>query len=228
MMNEKMNFTPIDLQTWKRGPMFYYFSKMAPTGYSLTVELDITRMLKTLKAANLKFFPAYLWLVTTTLNLQTEFKVAEKDGQLGYYDTLTPLYAAFHDDDKTFSLMWTEYDRDFQVFYHSYLENQKHFGHNHGVLSQPETPPPENAYTVSCLPWISFQHFSVHSYENKPYYFPSVEAGKFYEKEEKTLLPLSITCHHATTDGYHVKCFLDTLQAEANDFEKYISPYLTL
>lgn len=26
-----------------------------------------------------------------------------------YFDTLTPLYASFHQDDHTFSLMWTEY-----------------------------------------------------------------------------------------------------------------------
>ena len=41
----KPQFTPLDLRTWKRGQMFYYFAKMAPTGYSLTVDVDITRML---------------------------------------------------------------------------------------------------------------------------------------------------------------------------------------
>lgn len=218
----KIRFTPLDLKTWKRGEMFFYFSQVAPTGYSLTVDLDITEMRSALKAANRRFFPAYLWLVTRTLNLQTEFKVAEKDGQLGYYDALTPLYASFHDDDKTFSLMWTEYEEDFKAFYQSYLDNRRRFEGNHGILAQRETPPPENAYTVSCLPWVSFKHFSVHSYERKPYYFPSVEAGKFYESGGKVLLPLSITCHHATTDGYHVKRFLDTLQEDTAAFEKYI------
>lgn len=221
-MNEKMKFTPLDMRTWKRGQMFYYFSQMAPTGYSLTVELDITKMMEVIKAAGLKFFPAYIWLVTKNLNLQTEFKVAQKDGQLGYYDTLTPLYASFHEDDQTFSLMWTAYHEDFRTFYQAYLDNQKQFGDNHGVLSQNEMTPPENAYTVSCVPWISFQHFSVHTYENKPYYFPSVEAGKFYKKGRRMLMPLSMTCHHATTDGYHVKCFLDTLQADADQFETYL------
>ena len=43
-MKREPQFTPLDLQTWKRGQMFYYFSKMAPTGYSLTVKLDITNM----------------------------------------------------------------------------------------------------------------------------------------------------------------------------------------
>ena len=220
-MSKSPVFTPIDLQTWNRGQMFYYFSRMAPTGYSLTVDVDVTEMLRFLKAENIRFFPMYLWLVTRTLNRQMEFKIAEKDGQLGYYDTLTPLYASFHEDDKTFSLMWTAYDDCFGAFYASYLENQRLYGDNHGVLAQNPMLPPENAYTVSCVPWISFKHFAVHSYE-KPYYFPSVEAGKYYSDGGKMLLPLSITCHHAATDGYHVKCFLETLQESAAHPEKII------
>lgn len=39
-----MNFTPIDLRSWPRGQMFYYFSKMAPTGYSITVNMDVTEL----------------------------------------------------------------------------------------------------------------------------------------------------------------------------------------
>lgn len=217
-----MNFTPIDLQTWPRGQMFYYFSQMAPTGYSMTVNVDVTEMRKTIREAGLKFFPAYLWLVTKNLNRQTEFKVAEKDGVLGFYDSLTPLYASFHENDHTFSLMWTEYTDDFLQFHQAYLENQAQFGHNHGVLCQPQTPPPANAYTVSCVPWVSFTHFAVHSHENKPYYFPSVEAGKFFEEAGRILMPLSITCHHATTDGYHIKCFLDSLQEDINGFMRYL------
>ena len=217
-----MIFTPIDLQTWPRGQIFYYFAKMAPTGYSMTVSIDVTILRDTVKAAGIKFFPAYLWLVTRNLNRQTEFKVAEKDGALGCYDTLTPLYATFHEDDKTFSLMWTEYQEDFREFYRAYLENQQHFGGTHGVLCQPQTPPPANAYTVSCIPWVSFEHFAVHSYENKPYYFPSVEAGKFFEKNGRIMMPLSLTCHHATTDGYHINRFLEDLKVDMDSFGEFL------
>lgn len=220
-IHNEPNFTPIDLQKWERGQIFYYFAKMAPTGYSLTVKLDVTKMKDALDCAGMKFYPAYLWLITRTLNRQKEFRMAEKDGQLGYYDSLTPLYAIFHEDDKTFSLMWTRYDDDLRTFYNTYIDDQKRYGRNHGVLAQPGMLPPPNAYTVSCVPWISFDHFSVHSYENKPYYFPSVEAGKFVSEGGKLLMPLSITCHHATTDGYHVRMFLEELQAEADRFEIY-------
>ena len=221
-MKREPVFTPLDLRSWSRGEVFWYFSQMAPTGYSMTVKLDITHMKTCLEAAGMKFFPAYLWLVTKVLNEQMEFRIAEKDGEVGYYDGLTPLYAHFHEEEKTFSLMWTEFDEDFSVFYQNYLDNQNTYGQNKGVLSQVGQLPPPNAYTVSCVPWIPFEHFAVHSYESKPYYFPSIEAGKFQEENGRLMMPLSITCHHAATDGYHVSVFLDKLQKEADSFEKYV------
>lgn len=214
-------FTPIDFNTWPRREMFYYFSKMAPTGYSLTVSVDVTKLRKSVKAAGLKFFPAYLWLVTRCLNEQPEFKCAIKDGRLGYYDTLTPLYATMHPETHTISLMWAQYCDSFPEFYRNYVENQRKYGDHHGVLSRPELPP-ENAYTVSCIPWVDFSHFSVHSYENKDYFFPSVEAGKMEEVGGTWKMPLSLTCHHATTDGWHVHRFLESLQEKMDEFEWFL------
>lgn len=216
-------FVPLDFSSWPRREHFYYFSKMAPTGYSLTVRLDVTELLGTLKKAGLKFYPAYLWLVTRNLNRQPEFRIAEKDGCLGYYETLTPLYAVFHEDDHTFSFMWTAYQADFKAFHQSYLDNQSRYGAGHGILARKDKLPPENAYTVSCVPWVCFQSFAVHSYENKAYFFPSVEAGQFAQENGRILLPLSITCHHATTDGWHISRFLHDLQSDANRFEDFLS-----
>ena len=56
----------------------------------------------------------------------------------------------------------------------------------------------------------------------KPYFFPSIEAGRFINENGKIMMPLSITCHHAATEGYHVSRFLDALQTEADAFEKYL------
>ena len=132
------------------------------------------------------------------------------------------LYAVLHPDDHTISLMWTEYEAEFAGFYRRYLDNRQRFGDQHGVLAQPQTLPPENAYTVSTVPWVHFSHFAVHSYENKPYYFPGIEAGKFQPSGGRLLMPLSMTCHHATTDGYHIHQFLEGLQEDMNRFERYL------
>ncbi len=39
--------------------------------------------------------------------------------------------------------MWTDYSDDFHTFYENYIDNQKQYSANHGVLTQPLTPPPE-------------------------------------------------------------------------------------
>ena len=104
--------------------MFYYFSEMAPTGYSVTVSMDVTKLVKPVKGRKIKFFPVYLWLVTKNLNKQTEFKIAVQDGKVGCFDVLTPLYASFHDDDKTFCLMWTKYDDFFGILFRIYRKQR--------------------------------------------------------------------------------------------------------
>ena len=54
-------FTPVDLARWPRRETFCYFARVAPTGYSLTVELNVTRLRAALRRRGLRFYPAYLW-----------------------------------------------------------------------------------------------------------------------------------------------------------------------
>ena len=35
-------------------------------------------------------------------------------------------------------------------------------------------------------------------------------------------MPLSVTCHHAAADGWHLAQSLYKLQSEADNFERYI------
>lgn len=99
------NFQPIDMQTWSMAQAFHYYTQMAPTSYTINVNMDVTILRKELKARGFKFFPAYLYLVTRAITKQKEVRVAIKDSILGYWDCLTPAYPQFHKDDKTTSLL---------------------------------------------------------------------------------------------------------------------------
>lgn len=217
------NFTLLEIEKWKRREIFYYFSHIAPTTYSVTSNLDITRMMKVLRDHDLKFFPSFLWLSTTIINRHQEFRVAIKDGKVGYYDTLTPFYPTFHDDDKTISMLWTEYSPSLLEFHESYLKNKKLYGENKGFLGLRGATPPENAYTISVSPWLSFSSFSLTSSSPSPYFFPSIEGGKFIREDDKIIFPLSITSHHATTDGYHVAELYREFQEMADNFSHFLS-----
>lgn len=149
--------------------------------------------------------------------------MAVKDGVLGYWETFTPAYPQFHEDDKTTSLLWTEYDNCFQSFYHAYIDDTQAYGGDHGILTAKGVPL-QNSYMISCIPWFSFNSFSLHNHGIKDYYVPSFEAGGFVENDGKTQMPLSVTVHHATTDGYHLKMFFEELQKTMNQPEEWSSP----
>jgi chloramphenicol O-acetyltransferase type A len=220
-MNSKPVFTPVDRDTWPMAQAFQYYTQMAPTSYTVNVTMDVTVLRNTLKAKGYRFFPAYLYLVTRAVNRQEELRVAVKDGALGHWDTLTPAYPQFHEDDKTTSLLWTAYDESFRNFYAQYMQDTNRYGSSHGILSSKGLPLP-NAYIISCIPWFSFNSFSLHNHGIKDYYLPSFEAGGFVESSGKIQMPLSVTVHHATTDGYHLKVFFEELQRTVNYPEEWL------
>ena len=154
-MKELPLFQPIDTKTWPQAQEFWYYTQAAPTTYSVTVPLDVTILRRTLKQRDVRFFPAYLWLVTRAVREVPELRVAVREGVLGHWRELTPTYPQFHPDDGSTSLLWTEFDPDFSVFYRRYLEDTAHWGEDHGILTG-KGAPPENSYVISCTPWFSF------------------------------------------------------------------------
>ena len=77
---------------------------------------------------------------------------------------------------------------------------------------------------VGVIPWISFKSYSPvpFGFGEHTNFFPILEYGKFYEKDNRLLMPLSMTVDHAIADGYQVSLFLNELQAEVNYPEKWI------
>lgn len=220
-MDKERGFHSIDMKTWPMAQTFYYYTRMAPTTYTVNVTVDVTVLRNALKRNGYKFFPAYLYLITRTIGKQQELRIGVQNGVVGYWDNLTPTYPQFHDDDKTTSLLWTEYDGCFTTFYKSYLEDTMEHGNSHGILSSKGIPLP-NAYIVSCIPWFTFHSFSLHNHGTKDYYFPSFEAGGFTESDGRIKMPLSITAHHATTEGYHLKVFLQQLQYDMDHVSEWL------
>lgn len=214
-----MEFTEIDMKTWPRAQEFRFFTQMMPNEFSITTELDVTALLRRLKEKGIKFYPAFLWLVTRELIKQPEFRTTIKDNKLGYYDTLCPLFPVFHDDTKTFSSLWLDYTDDFAAFYRDYEDVVAKFGDSKRFLARRDKFMPENTYVISSIPWLNFSHFSVHNLGNKPYFLPTVDSGKYVEKNGRLMMPVSLTCHHAVADGYHFSVFFDGLQKSFDSFE---------
>lgn len=211
-MDTHINFHAVDMKTWAREQTYHYFTEtVLPVTFSINVTLDVTVLRETLKKKKLKFFPAYLYIITRAIGKQREFRMAIQDGVLGYWGNLTPFYPMFHEDDKTITFNWTEYVEDFKVFYKNYTKDMEQYGNSCGIISSKGTPP-ANSYIIACVPWFTFNSLSMHLQDAENYYAPIFESGAFTEKDGRIVMPLSITANHATVDGYHIKVLLEELQ----------------
>lgn len=202
-----MEFKKIDRENWMRKEYFEHYFANIPCTYSMTVKLDITRIIET----NKKLYPSMLYCIATIVNRHPEFRTAFNDkGELGIYSEMIPSYTVFHKDTETFSNLWTDYNPDFEVFFRSYEKDMLQFGNQKGMIGKPDVPP--NVFTVSMIPWSSFEGFNLNLQKGYNYLIPIFTIGRYSQENGKIKIPLAIQVHHAVCDGFHACRFVNELQ----------------
>ena len=127
-------FRIIDKDTWKRKPYFdHYFNQILCT-YSITVNIDISEIIAFKNKNNTKLYPLLIYILTKAVNNHEEFRTAINDkGELGVWDTLLPCYTVFHEENETFSNLWTEWNDNLMAFLSNYKRDIEMFGNNYGI-----------------------------------------------------------------------------------------------
>lgn len=213
-----MKLNIIDKVAWQRKEYFEHYHSNVPCTYSITVEIDITKILSQLKDKKLKLYPFMIYGISHIVNRHQEFRMSmDENNNIGYYDVVNPSYTIFHKDTETFTTMWTEYDSDFQIFYNNYVEDINQFEKVKSMISKPLKG--KNIFTISCIPWTTFTGFNLNLQNGYNYLPPIFTIGKYYNQGEKILIPLSVQVHHAVCDGFHIARFINQLQDLIMEFK---------
>ena len=203
-----MHFEPIDLSRWERAEYFTHYLHEIPCTYSMTVRLDITK----LKQSGKQLYAAMLYALAKAVNAHPEFRMAlDADGKPGVYGRMHPCYTVFHKDTQTFSNLWTVFDGDYAVFCQNYQRDMETYGSIHRMDAKPGLP--ENSFTVSMLPWASFEGFNLNLQKGYAYLKPIFTIGKYTGQDGRYTLPLAVQVHHAVCDGFHACRLVDEVQA---------------
>ncbi|ETI68483.1 type A chloramphenicol O-acetyltransferase [Neobacillus vireti] len=216
-----MKFNLIDRENWDRDQYFEYYLNEKCT-FSISANIDITALLEHLRNKGIKLYPSFIYMVSKIVNSHPEFRTCFNDERvLGYWDQMIPSYTIFHDDNKTFSCIWTEFSNEFSVFYENYQEDIKQYADVKGLFTKENEP--KNSFPISSIPWVSFTGFNLNINNEGDFLLPIITGGKYFNLEDRTLLPISLQVHHAVCDGYHASTFLDELQHLANNCHKWLT-----
>ena len=93
-----------------------------------------------------------------------------------YWNFVVPAYTLFHEDDKTFSDVWSDYNEDFNTFYSNVVNDLNTYKDVKGIKAKPNQP--KNFCSVSSIPWLSFSSFAQDTYEESDLYYSYERDGK--------------------------------------------------
>lgn len=212
-------YTAVDLSRWARKEHFEVFQSFAQSTINQTVEIDITALLNHIKKVGWKFYPTMIFLLSEIVNRHSEFRMAMKNDELIIWNEAHPSYTIFHNETETFSSLWSHYDGNIHHFQNVYSEDVARYGHNLSYWPKEESR--ENVFFVSSIPWVTFTSFNINVANMQNFFAPMFTFGKYFQRDEKTLLPLAIQIHHSVCDGFHVARLFNELQESCNALEKY-------
>ena len=206
----KAVFEPVP-SNWERKPYFDYYYKTIKTKYNVNYHIDITALLSRIKSLNIRFYPTFMYVIMRVVNQNEEFRMSFDNHQrLGTWSYVVPSYTIFHDDSKTFSDIWSEYSPVFKEFYDHVVADMNRYKDVKKIKAKENTPP--NFCPISSIPWLRFESMSQDTYSESSLLFPMIRFGKYYNREDKMLLPFSIFVNHAIADGYHTSKLINEIE----------------
>lgn len=76
-----------------------------------------------------------------------------------------------------------------------------------------------DVFQCSPMPWVTYTHISHTNSGKKDNATPLFDWGKYYEKDSRIVMPVSVQAHHSFVDGIHIGQFADRLQTYMDEYE---------
>lgn len=74
-----------------------------------------------------------------------------------------------------------------------------------------------DVFQCSPMPFLTYTHISHTNSGKKDNATPLFDWGKYYEKDSRTVMPVSVQAHHSFVDGIHIGQFAEKLQKYLNE-----------
>ncbi len=188
---------------------FDFFRQMNHPHFSVTANLNITRLLNGLKAKGKPFMPTVVWMVAKAANEIPQFRQRIHGKDAVEHQTVHPSFAIDNEVTEVFSFCEVKFRNSYNAFLQKALETIA------STRKKPvfENDPGRDDYLfLSSLPWISFSAIT-HAMSYHPHdSVPRITWGKFFRQADQLLMPLSAQVHHALVDGRQMGCFFENMQ----------------
>ena len=196
----------IDESTWERAMHCMVFRNSIEPAFCVTFEADITNFKNKVRSAGLSFTLAMVYAICKCANDIEALRYRFLDGKVVLYEKIDTAFTYLNKETELFKVVNVPLINDLSEYValasKTAEEQQEYFT---GPLGN-------DVFQCSPMPWVKYTHISHTNSGKKENATPLFDWGKYYEKDGRILIPISIQAHHSFVDGIHIGQFVDALQ----------------
>jgi len=196
----------IDENNWDRAMHCMVFRNSVEPAFCVTFEADITRYKRIVKEQGLSFTMAMVHAVCKCANEIEAFRYRFMDGSVVLFEKIDTAFTYLNKDTGLFKVVNVPMVDDLREYCELALKKAN-------AQKEYFTGPLGNdVFQCSPMPWVSYTHISHTISGKKDNATPLFDWGKYYEKDGKIVIPISVQAHHSFVDGLHIGQFVEKLQ----------------
>lgn len=201
-----MGYIEINMGTYKRRDHFSYFKSMAYPYVGLTVEVDITEFIGNIKSKGAPFFFSFMYAVCAMANRIPQFRQRIKGDGIIEYTSCPASYTVALEED-LYCYCCLDCSMPFDRFLPYAAERQRMAIENPGIKDGDDVL---SYLFISSVPWTTYTALI------QPVPFPAdsnprITWGKYFRKDGRTFIPVTVLLNHALADGKQIALFFDYL-----------------
>jgi chloramphenicol O-acetyltransferase type A len=198
----------IDLETWPRRSQFEFFRGFANPHFSLTAQVDVTRLVEELKPEGVSVFNAVLFAVMGAANALPELRTRFRGDQVVEHEVVHASITVPIEDER-FAFCDIEYAPDWPAFDARCQAAVEHARRQSVLIDH--IAQRDDWIFLSCLPWVAFTSMT-NPTSGPDDCVPRITWGRFERLGDSWRLPVCVEVHHGLVDGLHVGRFYQGLQ----------------
>jgi chloramphenicol O-acetyltransferase type A len=199
----------LDVTNWARRDLFEFFRSYDNPYFNICTQLNITNLYAHLRSEpSISISLALHYVALRAANEIEPFRYRLRDGRVLVHEIVHGGTIVLQPNE-SFNFAYFDYQTDFREFI---VDAQQSVDEARRENKPLNPDPSENRIHFTVLPWISFTSFAHARNLGREESIPKIAFGKFFEENERTLLPFSVEVHHALMDGLHVGRYVARVQ----------------
>ena len=177
----------------------------------MTFEADVTNFKRMVKEEGLSFTLAMVYAVCKCANHIEAFRYRFVDGQVALFNKIDTAFTYLNKNTGLFKVVNVPMLDDLKEYCElakKTAEEQKEYFTG---------PLGNDVFQCSPMPWVTYTHISHTNAGKKDNATPLFDWGKYYEKDGRIMIPISVQAHHSFVDGLHIGQFAEELQGFLSD-----------